>query len=75
MARLCPPLNDLKGRLLFEKSFRLEYLEQNHSVVIYKHVFKDCQILRTARRRAVTPEHHTTDGCVWLLSISLILGW
>ncbi|MFW8079494.1 hypothetical protein ACOIFA_28565, partial [Klebsiella pneumoniae] len=52
-----------------------KYHQQNQLVGIYKHVFEHCQILRTARRTVVTAEHHTTDGCVWLFSISLILCW
>ena len=36
-------------------------------------MFGRCQILNSARRTAATTEHHTTGGCVWLLSILLIL--
>ncbi|BDY56064.1 hypothetical protein MUTS5_45380 [Escherichia coli] len=72
MARLRPVLNDLQGRLQIENFFSSKYLEQNHDVGIYKHVFEHCQILNSARRTAATAEHHTTNACVWLLSISLI---
>jgi hypothetical protein len=75
MARLCPVLNAKIRHTQIEICTISKYLQQNHNVGIYKHVFGRCQIIRSARRTAVTPEHHTTDGCVWLLSISLILCW
>lgn len=76
MARLCPLLNAKIRHTQIEICMILKYLQQNHSVGIYKHVFERCQTIRSARRRAGTPEHHTTGGCVWLLSILLILwGW
>lgn len=64
MARLCPVLNEKIRHPQIEKFFHAEYPEQNHNVAIYKYVFGRCQIIRSARRRAVTPEHHTTDSAV-----------
>jgi hypothetical protein len=60
MARLCPLLNAKIRHTQIEICMILKYLQQNHNVGIYKHVFEHCQILNSARRTAATAEHHTT---------------
>ncbi len=71
MARLCPLLNAKIRHTQIEICMILKYLQQIHKVGIYKHVFGHCQIIRSARRTAVTPEHHTTQ-CLCVVVIYLI---
>lgn len=45
MARLCPLLNAKIRHTQIEICTISKYLQQNHGVGIYKHVFEHCQIL------------------------------
>jgi hypothetical protein len=75
MARLCPVFNAKIRHTQIENCTIPKYHQQNQLVGVYEHVFRRCQTIRSAQKRLVTLEHHTTDSCVWLLSISLILCW